>query len=420
MSGMQLARDEARDLGIVRTLSLTRAQAMALLALPYAETMRRIGVTLHPRGQGWSRGMQTQGRVAVTALVDPASPDALEIRRRIEAIIGEPDDMPRQVVQVEFTELEWLTAYTRRREVDAYLVSLGAPSREIRIDASRRLKAFIDVSGLDTALATPGEALRNAILRLIGLPERPIRRKYATDEERAAAQREQTERGNAKARQARAEARAAKPARVEVSPTGDAVETMQIQCKPHEYDAILRATAADVAGLIAELGIVVGAYNERPASRGGAGRVSVRCISSRLDPLDKRGDLRDRFLVAVGLPPRVDTGGRPRSEVIRERKTYQQPVANRDPTIPPKRGSKMEAWRALQMQRERESVERAEQSQAARMVPRRHCDRLPESDSRWPRGVSADDIRPSAIDGLRTVMPQRHSARDAWTDTRRD
>lgn len=420
MSGPQLARDEARDLGIVRTLSLTRAQAMALIALPYAETMRRIGVTLHPRGRGWSRGMQTHGRVAVTALVDPASPDALEIRRRIEAIIGEPDDMPRQVVQVDFTELEWLTVYTRRREVDAYLVSLGAPSREMRIDASRRLKAFIDVSGFDCALATPGEALRNAILRLIGLPERPIRRKYATDEERTAAQREQTERGNAKARASRAASRAARPPRAEVSPTGDTVETVQIQCKPHEYDAILRATATDVAGLVAELGIVVGAHNGRPASRSGAGRVSVRCIVSRLDPLDKRGDLRDRFLVAVGLPPRIDTGGRPRSEVIRERKTYQQPRVNRDPVVRPRRGSKMEAWRALQIQREREAVERAEQSHAARMVPRRVCDRLPESDSRWPRGVSADDIRPSAIDGLRPVLPQRHSARDAWTDTRRD
>lgn len=327
---------------------------------------------------------------------------------------------PRQLVTVDLTEMEWLTVYTRRHEVDAYLVSLGAPSREIRIDAARRIKAFIDVSGFDSVLATPAEALRNAILRLVGLPERLIRRKYATDEERMAAEREQSEKGNARARARRAEARAARPPRVEVSPTGDVVETIQIQCKPHEYDAILAVTAADVAELVAELGIVVGTRNDRPANRSGLGRVSIRCVSSRLDQLDKRGDLRDRFLVAVGLPPRIETGGRPRSEVIRERKTYQPAQVNRDPVVRPRRGSKMEAWQALQIQREREAVERVEQSQAARMVPRRICDRLPESDSRWPRGVSIDDIRPSSIDGLRPVLMQRHSARDAWTYTHRD
>lgn len=419
MSGVQFTRDVDRS--IVRTIRVTRAQAAEIVSRPFAEFLRSIGVEPHARARGWSHGLHFDGRISLTVLTVPGAPDGATIRRRIEAIIGECVDRTMQTVAVQFSEKEWLHIVAAQDAVNAFIREHGGEGSKLRVDGSCRLKTLIDPRRFTPDGGKPHEHLRNALLRIAGQPERHIKPDL-TAEERIAAEKAAREAKNARARAERAEARKGKippppPPRPATIGADERVDWIQFQTTGIERALMMQATAASLGSLVEELGIIVGPRAGRPITRAGGDRLRVMLCIDRLDPIDRRGDLRDRILIALGGTPRIDTGGMPRGEYIRQHGLYRhrgdKPEAP-TPATPAER--RMKARQKL-VAREREQVAAVEAKQVERhRNPRRPpCAPMPASDSRWPRGFSADDVRPSRVDGLRPVMPQRHSARDAWT-----
>lgn len=419
MSGMHLSRDVDRS--IVRTIRVTRAQAAEIVSRPFVEFLRSVGVEPHARARGWSHGLHFDGRISLTVLTVPGAPDGATIRRRIEAIIGECIDRTMQTVAVQFSEKEWLHIVAAQDAVNAFIREHGGEGSKLRVDGSCRLKTLIDPRRFTPEGGKPHEHLRNALLRIAGQPERLIKPDL-TAEERAAAEKAAREAKNARARAERAEARKGKvppppPPRPATIGADERVDWIQFQTTGVERALMMQATAASLGSLVEELGIIVGPRAGRPITRAGGDRLRVMLCIDRLDPIDRRGDLRDRILIALGGTPRIDTGGKPRAEYIREHALYRhrgdKPEAP-PPATPAERKAKA---RQKLVAREREQVAAVEAKQTSRHEnPRRPpCAPMPDADSRWPRGISADDVRPSRVDGLRPVMPQRHSARDAWT-----
>lgn len=419
MSGMQLSRDVDRS--IVRTIRVTRAQAAEIVSRPFVEFLRSVGVDPHARARGWSHGLHFDGRISLTVLTVPGAPDGATIRRRIEAIIGECIDRTMQTVAVQFSEKEWLHIVAAQDAVNAFIRQCGGEGSKLRVDGSCRLKTLIDPRRFTPDGGKPHEHLRNALLRIAGQPERAIKVDL-TAEERAAAAKAAREADNARRRAERAAARKDTipppplPRTREGIIDGERVEWLQFQTTGPERALMMQASAASLGSLVEELGIIISPRAGRPITRAGGDRLRVMLCVDRLDPIDKRGDLRDRILVALGGKPRIDTGGMPRAEYIRQHGLYRHRGEESEKPAP-RKGERKVRLRERLIARERDQVAAVEAKQVERHEnPRRPpCTPMPDTDSRWPRGLSLDSVRPSRVDGLRPVMPQRHSARDAWT-----
>lgn len=419
MSALTFGRD--RDPSIVRTIRVTRVQAAAIRALPIVETLRSIGVEPHPRTVKWSACNPVDGTITLTTYTHRDAPDGATIRERLIAIIGECEHGPLRQVQAAFGEREWAHVVAAQDAVNAFLRSCGSEGVRMRIYGSGRIKTHIDCAKFCPEGGDAAAHLRNAILRIAGLPERPLRARL-TPEERARREEEWRARSAEKQREKRRLARedidipAARPC---VDASGR-LDWIQFSTTLAEREAILAATPEQLAGVARELGMRQGASLGRYVTRAGSDRLRVLLYIDRLDPLDRRGDLRDRLLIAVGMSPRIDTHGQDRAAYIRAHRIFRTNARQRAADeLRYGRGSQTRkaAQRAKRIAHERELVAQAEARRADREArqSRGRCAPLPDTDSRWPRGMGPDDVRPSRVDGLRPVLPQRHSARDAWT-----